>query len=147
MSEQGQRSLVVIAAHSGDFVWRCAGAVALHAELGYRVRIICLTCGERGEVPKLYKDDRSMTPAKARDIRKAEAVKAAGLLGAEIDFFDGVDYMLRPSEEMLERAVAILREVQPNVIVTHAPIDHGNPDHVTAHHFAMEARMSAQAVG
>jgi 4-oxalomesaconate hydratase len=146
MSDQAQKSMVVIAAHTGDFVWRCAGAIALHAELGYRVRIICLSYGARGEAVGLYKD-RSMTPEKARVIRKAEAIKAAGLLGAEVDFLDGDDYMLRTSEEMLDRTVAIMREVQVKVLLTHSPSDPGNLDHVTTHRFTLEARMAAQAMG
>jgi 4-oxalomesaconate hydratase len=141
-----KKSLVVIAAHTGDFVWRCAGAIALHAELGYRVIVICLSYGERGEAAKLY-SDKSMTSAKARVIRRDEAEKAAEILGAEVIFFDGDDYILRSNEEMLDRAVSVLREVEVNFMLTHTRNDPANWDHVTAHRFTLEARMSAQAVG
>ena len=40
---------LVITAHPGDFVWRAGGAIALHAKRGYRVKIACLSYGERGE--------------------------------------------------------------------------------------------------
>ena len=40
---------LVVTAHPGDFVWRAGGAVALHAKKGYRVKIVCLSYGERGE--------------------------------------------------------------------------------------------------
>ena len=40
---------LVVSAHPGDFVWRAGGAVALHAKKGYRVKIVCLAFGERGE--------------------------------------------------------------------------------------------------
>ena len=39
--------MMVIGAHSADFVWRAAGAIAPYAERGYRVRILCLLYGER----------------------------------------------------------------------------------------------------
>lgn len=141
-----KKSMVVIAAHTGDFVWRCAGAIALHAELGYRVVIICLSYGERGEASKLYSRP-GMTAAEARRLRKVEAVNAAAVLGAEIEFFDGDDYVLRTNEAMLDRAVAILRDVQVGFLLTHTRNDPANWDHVTAHQFTMEARMSAQAMG
>jgi len=80
-------------------------------------------------------------------MRKIEAEKAAKILGAEIHFSDGDDYILHTSEDMLDRAVAIMRDVQVNVILTHTRDDPGNLDHVVASQFALQARMSAQAVG
>src|SRR5579863_1536421 len=40
---------LVVSAHPGDFVWRAGGAIALHAKRDYRVKIVCLAFGERGE--------------------------------------------------------------------------------------------------
>jgi 4-oxalomesaconate hydratase len=143
---ENKKSVAVIVAHTGDFVWRCAGAIALHAARGDNVVIMCLSYGERGEASKLYVDP-SVTPAKARSMRKLEAEKAAKVLGADIEFFDGDDYVLRTDEEMLDRAVATLRRIQVDFILTHTPSDPANIDHVTAHRFTLEARMSAQAIG
>jgi 4-oxalomesaconate hydratase len=36
------KSMLVVAAHSGDFVWRAGGAIALHAKNGFRMGIVCL---------------------------------------------------------------------------------------------------------
>lgn len=141
-----RKSIVVVAAHTGDYVWRCAGAIALHARLGYRVSVICLSYGERGEAARLYVDP-AMTQSRARAMRKVEAEKAAKVLGAEIHFFDGDDYILRTDEAMLERAVAIMRDVNVNIILTHTRDDPGNLDHNVAARFALESRMSSQAVG
>jgi len=146
MAVESRKSMVVIAAHTGDYVWRCAGAIALHARLGYRVVVICLSYGERGEAAKLYAEP-GMTTGKARFMRKIEAEKAAAILGAETHFFDGDDYILHTNEDMLDKAVAIMREVQVGVILTHTRDDPGNLDHVVASQFALQARMSAQAVG
>ena len=46
---------LVVSAHSADFVWRAAGAIALHAERGYAVHVVCLSFGERGESEKLWR--------------------------------------------------------------------------------------------
>lgn len=139
-------SFVVISAHVGDFVWRCGGAIALHTQAGYDGTIVCMSYGERGESAKLY-GDPEMTAAKAREIRRGEAEQAAAVLGAKIVFLDGHDYVLRYDEEMLYRTAAILREVQPSFVLTHPASDPTNLDHVTAHRFALEARMVAQAHG
>jgi 4-oxalomesaconate hydratase len=40
---------LVVTAHPGDFVWRAGGAIALHAKRGVRMKIVCLSYGERGE--------------------------------------------------------------------------------------------------
>ena len=42
-------SIVVVSAHSADFVWRAAGAIALAAERGADVHVLALSYGERGE--------------------------------------------------------------------------------------------------
>lgn len=43
------KSALVVSAHSADFVWRAGGAIAQHTQLGYKVHIVCLSFGERGE--------------------------------------------------------------------------------------------------
>ena len=47
-----QESMLVISAHAADFVWRAGGAVALAVSQGDRVRVLCLTYGERGELKR-----------------------------------------------------------------------------------------------
>ena len=42
-------TVLVFSAHAADFVWRAGGAIALYASRGHRVRILCLSYGERGE--------------------------------------------------------------------------------------------------
>jgi 4-oxalomesaconate hydratase len=47
---------LVVTAHPGDFVWRAGGAIALHARKGYRIKIACLSFGERGESQFAWKE-------------------------------------------------------------------------------------------
>ena len=51
-----ERSILVFSAHAADFVWRAGGAIALYASRGYRVRILCLSYGERGESQGAWKE-------------------------------------------------------------------------------------------
>ena len=48
--------MLVFSAHAADFVWRAGGAIALYASRGCRVRILCLSYGERGESQGAWKE-------------------------------------------------------------------------------------------
>ena len=145
MAQTGKSGLVVTA-HPGDFVWRAGGAIALHAKRGYRMKIVCMAYGERGESQFAWKK-AGVSLAEVKAGRRAEAEKAAAILGAEIEFFDCGDYPLRPTPEMLDRTIDIYRELNPAFVLTHALEDPYNFDHPTAAHFAQEARIIAQAAG
>jgi short-subunit dehydrogenase len=62
-----------ISAHAADFVWRCGGAIALHAELGYDVTVVCLSFGERGESAKLWKQPGMTLSGSRRPPRESES--------------------------------------------------------------------------
>jgi 4-oxalomesaconate hydratase len=137
---------LVITAHPGDFVWRAGGAIALHARRGYRMKIVCLSFGERGESQFAWKT-AGATLSAVKAGRRDEAERAAAILGAEIEFFDAGDYPLRVTAAMLERTIDVMREVQPAFVLTHALEDPYNFDHPVAAHLAQEARVIAQAAG
>lgn len=140
------KTALVVTAHPGDFVWRAGGAIALHAAQGYRVKICCLSYGERGESQFAWKKAGvSLAGVKAQ--RRDEAERAAAILGAEIEFFDAGDYPLRGTEAIIDRLVDINHELQPSFILTHALEDPYNIDHPEATRLAQEARIIAQAAG
>ena len=143
MSNDGKTGLVVTA-HPGDFVWRAGGAIALHARKGYRIKIACLSFGERGESQFAWKE-AGATMEKVKAGRRDEAQRAAEMLGAEIEFFDAGDYPLRLTEAHFDRMVDIYRELNPSFVLTHALEDPYNFDHPNAAHFAQETRVVAQA--
>ncbi len=140
------RSGLVVTAHPGDFVWRAGGAIALHTRKGYRMKIVCLSFGERGESQWAWKKAGvRIEDVKAQ--RRAEAEEAAGILGASIEFLDVGDYPLRVGEAVLDRLVDVYREERPAFVLTHALEDPYNFDHPVAAHVAQEARVIAQAAG
>ena len=139
------RSTLVVTAHAGDFVWRAGGAIALAAARGEKVTIACLTFGERGESAKAWREGRKLDEIKA--IRRDEAERAAATLGAEVRFFDAGDYPLIPSAGLTDQLVAVYRETQPDVVLTHPVEDPYNGDHPAANRMALEARILAQAIG
>ena len=138
--------MVVLSAHSGDFVWRAGGAIALAAESGYSVRVICCSFGERGESQGLWrKPDMDLATVKA--VRRDEAQSAADILGADISFLDLGDYPLEINRTAFDLIVDALRGAQPDVLLTHVADDPYNRDHNLAHETLLRARMVAQAQG
>jgi len=142
-----QKTALIVSAHSADFVWRCGGAIALHAKLGYNVTVVCLSYGERGESAKLWKlPDMSLEKVKTE--RRKEAESAANALNAhDIQFFDLGDYPLDMDKEAKFKLVDVIRGVQPAFMMSHSHYDPYNTDHSYATKVAMECRMIAQAWG
>jgi 4-oxalomesaconate hydratase len=139
-------TVLVFSAHAADFVWRAGGAIALYASRGHRVRILCLSYGERGESPGAWKQP-GMTIERVKEIRRAESERAAGLLGAEVRFLDAGDYPLRGSDALVEDLVKEYRACRPVIVLTHSHDDPYNPDHPMANRLSLDARVYAQAEG
>lgn len=141
-----EKTVLVVSAHSADFVWRAGGAIALYARRGYKVLIVCLSFGERGESGKLWKQE-GMTLDRVKAARQAEAEAAAAVLGGEPIFFDLGDYPMRVDDEAIYRLVDLYREHRPEFVLTHSLDDPYNFDHPLAARVAQEARVIAQARG
>lgn len=140
------RKMLVIGAHSADFVWRCAGAVAVFTKSGGEATVVALSYGERGESGELWKQ-KDQTEANVKKIRHGEAEKAAAVLGARFLAFDLGDYPLEMGPAEVARIVELIRAEKPDVIVTHADRDPFNPDHGMASSAVQRARMLSTGSG
>jgi 4-oxalomesaconate hydratase len=141
-----KKTALVVSAHSADFVWRAGGAIALYAERGWEVTVVCLSFGERGESAKLWRQP-GMTIENVKATRKEEAIRAAKILGATTVFFDVGDYPMRIPDNVVDELVALYRQIRPEFVLTHSLKDPYNFDHPLASHVAQEARIVAQAHG
>lgn len=141
------KTALIISAHAADFVWRCGGAIALHAAMGYQVTVVCLSFGERGESAKLWKKP-SMTLDVVKAARRTEAEAAAKAPGVHnLICLDLGDYPLRLTDDDKMRLVDIIRDVQPAFMMSHSAFDPYNTDHMYTTQVALECRMIAQAWG
>lgn len=142
-----EKTALVVSAHSADFVWRAGGAIALHQEKGFKVTVVCLSYGERGESAKLWKQ-QGMTLEKVKTERRLEAENAAKALGvSDIRFFDVGDYPLDLGPSVQNQMVDVIREIQPKFIMSHSKWDPYNTDHMNTTQFVLQCRMIAQAWG
>ncbi|MCU0826600.1 MAG: PIG-L family deacetylase [Tabrizicola sp.] len=141
------KTALVISAHAADFVWRCGGAIALHAAMGYRVTVVCLSFGERGESAKLWKQP-GMTLEKVKSARRLESELAAKKLGVhDLIAFDLGDYPLEIDRAAKDRLTSVMRAVQPNFMLSHSQYDPYNTDHMLTTQVVLECRSTAQAWG
>ena len=140
------KKLLVIGAHSADFVWRAGGAIATVTSQGGCATVIALSFGERGESGELWKEP-NQTVENVKRIRHEEASAAAGTLGADFRALDLGDYPLSITDSAMKQIVEIIREVQPDIILTHTPVDPFNPDHPVACQAVQKARLLSSGAG
>lgn len=123
-----EKKMLVIAAHPGDLLWRCSGAVAKHVKLGGSVHAIVLTYGTGGEANELFKAGLTVDEAKA--LRKKDLTKAADILGiSQLEFWNMPDYRFEITQDKIYRLAAAMRQDPPDLILTHWGKDILNPDH------------------
>jgi 4-oxalomesaconate hydratase len=140
------RTALVVSAHSADFVWRAAGAIAKVVEGGGTAHVVSLSYGERGESGELWKEE-GQTEARVKEIRHGEAQAAADILGASFRSLDLGDYPLVMDAGAVDRLADLIRELEPHLILTHAALDPFNPDHGIAHDGTVRARQLASGAG
>ncbi|MFG1706536.1 PIG-L deacetylase family protein [Nonomuraea sp. M3C6] len=141
-----ERRMLVVGAHSADFVWRAAGAIARHTSRGGEALVVALSYGERGESGELWKQP-GQTEENVKRIRHEEASKAASVVGARFEPFDLGDYPLRAGPEAVERLAELMRDFAPHVVLTHPEHDPFNPDHPAAHAAVAQARLLTSGAG
>src|SRR5262249_45995845 len=113
---------------------------------GGSAHVVSLSYGERGESGELWKEP-GQTGERVKEIRRGEALAAAEILGAEFQSLDLGDYPLVVGVDAVERLAELVRELEPNVILTHASRDPFNPDHGVAHDATVHARQLAGGGG
>lgn len=150
-----QRVLVFFGAHPDDETFGMGATLAQYALSGVKVYCVCSTGGEVGTVdPEHMKGYESIA-----DLRSVELKCAAGVLGLTGTVCLGYrDSGMRGSEdnkhpdslamasleEVAGRMVRIIRELKPDVIITHdAGGGYGHPDHVATHNAVVKAFYAA----
>ena len=132
MSEQ---TLLVILAHPDDESFPIGGTLAKYAAEGARVVLVSATRGEAG-IPGL-------TSEAAGKIRTRELRQAAKTLGVSdvrfLGYRDG-ELALAELEEIRGQLVGLIREIDPQVVITFGPDGiSGHPDHITMHEIVTQA--------
>ncbi|OPA73257.1 PIG-L family deacetylase [Paenibacillus selenitireducens] len=134
MSEQ-QLTVLAIGGHVGDMELTAGGVLASHSLKGDRIVTLALTAGERG-VPA----GRDVMEYREQKVNEAKAF--AEMLGGASIVLDIPDGELQDNEEMRFKVCDIIRDVRPNIIITHFK-NSMHKDHMTTHRIVNDARFFA----
>lgn len=141
------KKLLVVGAHSADYVWRAGGTIAKVVEQGGEVLNLALSYGERGESGELWKENPNRSVEEVKQIRHEMSANASEILGCEFQCLDWGDYPMTITDERVAQLAEIIREFAPNVILTHTPKDPFNPDHPLAYRVVEKARLLSAGAG
>src|SRR5688572_18905519 len=113
-------SLLVFGAHPDDCEFTAGGLAALYAQIGGRVCFVSMTNGDAGH--------QSLGGATLARIRREEARAAAAVIGIESRVLENHDGELLPTLDRRREVIRLIREWQPELILTPRPYDY-HPDH------------------
>lgn len=123
-------NILAVGAHPDDLEILCGGTLALYARQGHHVTMAVLTNGNMGH-PEIEPDEMAR-------IRKAEFEAAAALIGADTIWMDVDDELSVVDLDARLQMVDVLRQTNPDVILTHNPDDY-HVDHRNTGQLVFEA--------
>jgi LmbE family N-acetylglucosaminyl deacetylase len=129
-------SVLAIAAHPDDIEFVMAGTLCLLRDAGWWIHYLNLSTGNLGSVGR--------SQAETTRVRGREAHAAAKLLGATWHPPLCNDLEIFYDDRTLRRLCAIVREVRPQVILTHSPQDYME-DHMNTARLAVTAAFAREA--
>jgi LmbE family N-acetylglucosaminyl deacetylase len=110
------QKILVILAHPDDPEFFCGASIARWTKAGHEVVYWLLTCGDKGT------SDRTLNPDELCCLRQDEQRAAAARLGVnEVHFLGHPDGYLVPDLSLRKEVTRIIRQVQPDVLVTCDP--------------------------
>ncbi|MCC9605499.1 PIG-L family deacetylase [Blastopirellula sp. JC732] len=127
------RSVLAVAAHPDDIEFMMAGALMALADVGYELHYWNIADGCCGSL----ETDRETT---AR-IRLEEAKTAAASIGATFHPPLCADLEVFYNLELLSKVTSVIREIEPQIILTHAPSDYME-DHMQVARLAVTGAFS-----
>ena len=128
-SSQPGRALA-IAAHPDDIEFYMAGTLLLLGRAGFELHYMTLSSGNCGSM--------TMSRARTREIRRRESVRAAKMLGAKHHSSLCDDLEIFYDLKTLRRLAAVIREIEPGILLTHSPQDYME-DHTNTSRLAVTA--------
>ena len=123
-------AVLAVFAHPDDIEFVAAGTLLRLREAGWQIHYLNLSGGDCGSMTTSADDLRA--------IRAQEGRAAAAMLGAEFHESLASDLCIFYEERLLRRLAAIMRQVQPRIVLTHSPEDYME-DHMNTARLAVTA--------
>jgi len=125
-----KKTAFAIAAHPDDIEFMMSGTLALLKDAGYEIHYMNLADGALGSM--------TLSRARAAALRKKEAEAACSFAGAHFHKSIAQDVALFYDFKTLAKLLRTMREVAPEIVLTHGPYDYME-DHVNAGRLAASA--------
>lgn len=124
------KTAIAIACHPDDIEFMMAGTLIKLKEAGYEIHYMNIANGSLGTNKLSYEEIVKM--------RRLEAINAAKLIGATYheSICDDIEVMY--SYENVCRVAEVIREVNPDILLTHGPYDYME-DHINSGRIAVSA--------
>ncbi|MCF2139875.1 MAG: PIG-L family deacetylase [Candidatus Lokiarchaeota archaeon] len=122
--------VLVICAHPDDADLLTGGLTLKLTSRGHKVKYVSLTNGNLGHYEKDQID--------LAEIRQKEAQASAKILGAEYTSLNIDDGHVYVNREQTEKVVRVIREFDPDLVITHRPYDY-HRDHRYTGQLVMDA--------
>ncbi|MBL9168562.1 MAG: PIG-L family deacetylase [Verrucomicrobiales bacterium] len=123
-------TVFAVAAHPDDIEFMMGGTLVLLKAAGCDLHYMTVSSGNCGSSVH--------SAARTRAIRRAESREAARLLGAEWHPSLADDLEIFYDQRTLRRMAAVVREVRPDILLTHSPVDYME-DHTNTCRLAVSA--------
>ena len=149
--ETQQKKILVVLAHPDDESFGMGGTLALYVRQGGDVRLVCATRGEVGEVDPEFKETiKSAACLRTQELRCAVETlglselyflnyRDSGMPGSE-DNHHPKALAAQPVEQVAAEVAHLIREVQPQVVLTFDPIGgYRHPDHIAIQQATVQA--------
>lgn len=128
-------NVLVITSHPDDMEELCGGTLIRCVQRGDHVTVCHVANGNMGH--------EVLQPEELRSIREQEAKNSGALAGIDILTCDIGDLLVQESSlEQRNMIVDVIRSVQPDFIITHAPNDYMS-DHVAVSRLVFDAAFAA----
>ncbi|MEF7441635.1 PIG-L family deacetylase [Paenibacillus lautus] len=134
MTEAKQQHILAIGGHAGDMDLTAGAVIAKYTQAGHKATFLHLTPGEKGH-PRL-------TPEEYAKQKIDEAHQFADIVGADVRFLAYKDAELPLDEEVKYQVADVIREVKPDIIITHWK-ESIHKDHSNTHYIVEDARFYA----
>jgi LmbE family N-acetylglucosaminyl deacetylase len=130
--------VLAIAAHPDDIEFMMAGTLILLADEGWEVHCLNVSSGNLGSL--------TLPPAQTAKVRRAEAQDAARSINATWHPSICNDLQVFYDDRTLRRLTAIVRKVDPSIVLTHSPHDYME-DHMNTARLAVTATFARGVPG
>lgn len=124
------RTALAIFAHPDDIEFVAAGTLLLLKNAGWHIHYLNLSSGNLGSA--------TMSVEETTAVRRIESQRAAEILGAAWHPSLSNDLEILYEIPTLRKLAAVVREVQPQIVLTHSPSDYME-DHMAACRLAVTA--------